>query len=218
MWFICQRFELNVSGVNFLARGRVSRQWGPDVGIVYNSIQVATWNCLPLATMQTIPFDDIVLGGEVRFAVIDGKQYLSVRDVIMCVCGVDNNDAGHIWRRMSPQQKNEVQTIWLKFQFPGRGQSPQPVITFPGAVKLVMFLPGEKAKTSRSVMANILQRYYEGDETLYPEIIANSLAANPVTQVAYDLHEQQGNAIEEQQTHASGAEVHTIYLRFLIVF
>ena len=199
--------------------GRVSRQWGPDVGIVYNSTQVTTGNCLPLATMQTIPFDDIVLGGEVRFAVIDGKQYLSVRDVIMCVCGVGNDEAGKIWRRLSPQRKDEIQTTaWLKFQFPGRGHSSQPVITFPGAVKLVMFLPGEKARTSRSVMANILQRYYEEDETLYPEIITNSLAANPVTQVAYDLHEQQGNAIEEQQPHASGAEVHTIYLRFLIVF
>ena len=120
------------------------------MGIVYNSVQVTTGNCLLLATMQTIPFDDIVPGGEVRFTVIDGKQYLSVRDVIMCVCGVGNDDAGKIWRRLSPQRKDEIQTTaWLKFQFGGRGHSSQHVITFPGAVKLVMFLPGEKAKTSR---------------------------------------------------------------------
>ena len=35
---------------------------------------------------QRIPFDDIVPGAEVRVAVIDGVQYLSIRDVIMCVC------------------------------------------------------------------------------------------------------------------------------------
>ena len=131
--------------------------------------------------MQTIPFDDIVPGGEVRFTVIDGKQYLSVRDVIMCLCDKDNIRAAETWRNLSNDHKSELDV--KDFQFGGRGHSFQPVITFPGAVKLAMFLPGEKAKASRSVMANILQRYYEGDETLYTEIKANLVAANLVTQV-----------------------------------
>lgn len=190
---------------------------GVFIPVKKNSIYVVARTHRLLAAMQTIPFDDIAPGAEVRFAVIDGKQYLSVRDVIMCICGVDANEAGRIWRRLSPQRKDEIQTTaWLKFQFGGCGHSSQPGITFPGAVKLVMFLPGEKAKTSRSVMANILQRYYEGDETLYPEIRANSLAANPVTRVAHDLYQQIGDAAVEQQQHAPNPEVHTTPGIFLL--
>ena len=47
-----------------------------------------------------------------------------------------------------------------------------------------MFLPGEKAKQSRSAMANILQRYYAGDASLVAEIEANAASTDPVAQMA----------------------------------
>ena len=55
---------------------------------------------------------------------------------------------------------------------------------FAGALKLAMFLPGEKAKQSRSAMANILQRYYAGDASLIAEIEANAASTDPVAQMA----------------------------------
>jgi len=90
-----------------------------------------------------IPFDEIVPGASVRIAYIDGKQYMSIRDLIMCMCDKDNNQAGEVWRNISQIKKNELQEFLLNFKFPGRGQSEQPVITFPGAIRLSMFLPGK---------------------------------------------------------------------------
>ena len=84
--------------------------------------------------------------------------FRSIRDVIMCVCGKNNNDAGQIWRRMSTDHLSELQTSCLNFQFSGQGQVPTPVITFPGALKMIMFLPGDAAKMHRSTMATILTR------------------------------------------------------------
>ena len=121
------------------------------------------------ATLSTISFDDVTLGASVRFTTIEAKQYLSVRDLIMCLCEMDNNDAGHTWRRLSAELKQGINEFLATFQFPGRGQSSQPVITFPGAMKLAMILPGEKAKRSRLVMANTLQRHYAGSEPLVAE-------------------------------------------------
>ena len=41
------------------------------------------------ATLSTISFDDVTLGASVRFTTIEAKQYLSVRDLIMCLCEKD---------------------------------------------------------------------------------------------------------------------------------
>ena len=89
-----------------------------------------------------IPFDEIVPGASVRFTCIDGKQYMSIRDIIMHMCGKDNHRAAEVWRNIPEINKNELAPDCNNFQFPGVGQSKQPVINFPGALKLSMFLPG----------------------------------------------------------------------------
>ena len=137
-----------------------------------------------LPSTAVIPFDEIVPGATVRLAIIDGKQFLSVRDVIMHVCGKDANHAADLWRTLSEDKKKEVTDYLGNFQFPGRGQSEQPVVTFPGVLKLIMFLPGEAAKKHRSTMATILTRYFAGDPTLLKEIEANSASTSPVCQLA----------------------------------
>ena len=134
----------------------------------------------PNKETSLIPFDDIVPGATVRLCVIDGIQYLSARDVIMHVCGKKNDEAGLVWRRMPDSQKAELKA----FQFPGRGQQVQPVITFPGALKLIMFLPGEKAKKHRSAMVKILTRYFAGDASMIKEIEENALSEAQVPQLA----------------------------------
>jgi len=87
--------------------------------------------------------DEIVPGATVRFIFIDGKQYMSIRDLIMHVCGKDKNRASETWRNIPQNQKNELSAFCNTYHFPGAGQSKQPVITFPGAIKLTMFLPGK---------------------------------------------------------------------------
>ena len=131
-----------------------------------------------------IPFDEIVPGATVRFCVKDGVQYLSIRDMIMCVCGKNNDEAGLVWRRMSPERLSELRSFLSNFQFPGKGQSEQPVISFVGALKLVMFLPGEAAKRHRSAMADILRRYFAGDASLIDELEANQASDSPIAQMA----------------------------------
>ena len=115
---------------------------------------------------------------------IDGTQYLSTRDIIMCVCDKDCNHAADLWRTFSPEKKSELTPFLSVFKFPGRGQSEQPVITFPGAIKLLMFLPGEKAKMHRSTMVTILTRYFAGDPSLLREVEANAVSESPVAQMA----------------------------------
>ena len=137
-------------------------------------------------TVQTIPLDEIIPGGLIRFTVMGGVQYLSIRDLIMYACDATADYAGHIWRNIPFSCKSEIQDSLSSFQFPGRGQSDQPVITFPGAIKLSMFFPGKKAKKNRSVMASIIVRYFAGDKTLIEEITANAMSDHPVAQMARD--------------------------------
>ena len=133
--------------------------------------------------MEIIKLDEIVPGATVRFTVIDGVQYLSIRDLIMHLCDKDQHDAAQIWRRMSPDKISELGTFCSNYKFPGRGQQDQPVITFPGAVQLSMFLPGENAKKNRSAMSKILVRYFTGDPSLIKEIEANAKSDEPVAQI-----------------------------------
>jgi hypothetical protein len=49
-----------------------------------------------------------------------------------------------------------------------------------------MFLPGDAAKTHRTAMTRILQRYYAGDTSLVEEIEANATATHPINQMARD--------------------------------
>jgi hypothetical protein len=134
--------------------------------------------------MATIPFDEIMQGSSVRVALIHGTQYLSIRDVIMHMCQKEMDQAGLTWRNLSDQIKAELNEHLLLHKFPGRGQQEQPVITFPGAIKLAMFLPGENAKKNRSAMTSILTRYFAGDPSLIREIQANGESSAPVPQLA----------------------------------
>ena len=134
--------------------------------------------------MATIPFDDIVPGATVRFTVIQDMQYLSVRDVLMHICDLSSVRANEKWRLLSDEVKTEVVEFICSFQFPGKGNKFEPVITFKGALKLAMLVSGQKAALYRSAMVNILQRYYAGDGSLTDEIAANAQSDAPIHQIA----------------------------------
>jgi len=137
-----------------------------------------------LKTDDTILFEKIASDAKVRWTMIDGTQYLSIRDMIVTACSTNPNYAGQIWRNLSGDKKEELSQYLKVYQFSGPGQSPQPVITFLGAIKMIMFLPGSAAKRHRLEFATTLQRYYAGDESLIDEIHMNSVSTTPIRQMA----------------------------------
>jgi hypothetical protein len=134
--------------------------------------------------MATIPFDEIAAGSSARVCVIENMQHLSVRDILMHVCSLSTVRANEKWRLLPDEVKNEVAEFLGNFQFPGKGNKSEPVITFKGALKLVMMISGEKAALYRSSMAKILTRYYAGDGSLLEEVEANAQSSAPVAQMA----------------------------------
>ena len=164
---------------------------------------------LPTATL--LPLDEIVAGATVRVAIIHGKQYLSVRDVIMHVCGKNTNDAAEVWRNLSRQnlpnfKKDEIGLA--VYQFPGRGQQYQPVITLTGSVKLVMLLPGKRAKLYRTKFAEIISRYLDGDQTLCLEIDENRTVGQKQSYARF-AHGVE-SAIQEDETNEM-PQIHYVY-------
>jgi len=137
---------------------------------------------------QLIPFAELTGGTEsVRFTVINGNTYMSIRDIIMVVCKKDNNMAGEVWRNIWLGKSGvlkELQDFLLNFQFPGQGQRVQPVITLEGALKLIMWLPGDMAKDYRSKACGILTRFLGGDSSLVEEIEANAASSAPLNVLA----------------------------------
>ena len=134
--------------------------------------------------MSVMQFDELVPGSTVRFAVIDKVQYLSIRDLIMIVCDKSGNYALEVWRRLPEDKKNEVHAFCVNFKFPGRGQQKQPLITFPGALKLMMWLPGSQAKAFRTKVTEIITRYFAGDKSLLHDIQANAESSSPINEAA----------------------------------
>ena len=118
-----------------------------------------------LPTMaQLIPFAALTGGTEtVRFTVINGGTYMSIRDIIMVVCKKDSQRAWETWDRLDAEKKEELSLFCGTFQFPGQGQRVQPVIALEGALKVIMWLPGDMAKDYRSKACSILTRFLGGD-------------------------------------------------------
>ncbi len=144
-----------------------------------------------------IPFGELVPDANVRFVRIDGKYYMSIRDLIMVFCETNNDYAAQIWRKMDQDRKNEVRAFISNHKFSGSGQKIQDVITLPGALKLIMWLPGNAAKDFRSKTTEILTRYLAGDCTLLREIEANAASDHPVNNMARA-------AMEEPESSSDG--------------
>ena len=147
-------------------------------------------------SIQRISFNELVSGSEgVRYTDVNSVPYMSVRDIIMVVCGQNNDRAGKTWRNIDEDKKIELRQSLANFQFEGRGQSEQPVITLQGALKLIMWLPGTMAKDFRSQACDILTRYLAGDQSLHDEVNANAQSHQPINEFARaSLPESNNNA------------------------
>jgi hypothetical protein len=152
------------------------------------------------ASIPRISFNELVSGSEgVRYADVDGAPHMSVRDIIMVVCGQNNKRASETWVNIDESKKNELSEFLGNFKFEGRGQSEQPVITLQGALKLIMWLPGTMAKEFRSQACDILTRYLAGDQSLHAEVNANAQSQQPINEFARaSLPEPSRDALIEQ--------------------
>ena len=150
--------------------------------------------------VQRISFSDLVSNSEgVRVTQLMGTPYMSIRDIIMAVCGKDGNHAAQTWRELPEKYKKEVNQFVVNLKFPGSGQKEQPVITLQGAIKLIMWLPGDMAKDFRSKACDILTRYLAGDQTMHDELNFNATSTAPLNEFARaSLHEPSRDAMIQQ--------------------
>ena len=73
-----------------------------------------------MPSVAVVPFGDILEGAKVRYTTINGRTYLSVRDIIMVVSGKDNNTACKTWRRDIKENEHKELDDYIKtFQFSG---------------------------------------------------------------------------------------------------
>jgi hypothetical protein len=118
-------------------------------------------------------FEEVIAGFEARVAVIENVEYLSIRDFIMRFGKKSADTSNREWKKISQERKHELADDLRSYKFPGQGQTEQPVISFKGALKLIMWIEGRHAKNCRSAMAGILQRYCDGDQRLCEEVEEN---------------------------------------------
>jgi hypothetical protein len=162
---------------------------------------------------SVIAFDEITTGSEVRFTVINGVQYLSIRDLIMIICEKDNNHACEVWRNFPEDAKADMKDEISTFQFPGKGQSKQPVITFPGAIEMLMQLPNiGRVRQLRSKGTKIIMRYLAGDKSLIKEIEQNAASDAPIAQMARaaiepDVEQKRKRNIEDLEIEERRARI-----------
>jgi hypothetical protein len=155
--------------------------------------------------MDVIPFDEIAPGATVRTAVIDELYHLSIRDLLMHLNESSSNSARKKWNRLPDEQKNELTAFCKPFQFPGRGNRKELVITFEGALKLALMVSGEKAAQYRAAMVNILKRYFRGDESLIDDIEANAVSTSLVSEMARNALAAEG-VVENSKKRAKTSE------------
>lgn len=155
--------------------------------------------------MLLMQFHEVAPGATIRFVTIDSVQYLSIRDFIMVVSNKNAKNACDTWQDISHDMKYQLTPSIRKFKFSGAGQKFQDVITFPGAIKLLMWLSGENVKMIRLRVAEILMRYYAGDKCLIKEIETNAEEYVP---------EMSGSGLDVETDEEESKSPHIIKISF----
>jgi len=92
---------------------------------------------------------------------------------------------------------------------PGVGGRKTRLITFPNAIRLVMALPGDGAEQSRQLFADILTRYFAGDQSIAREAAQNAKSDDPLSNSAREslkrVREEDGGAAVDVPDPKAGA-------------
>ena len=102
--------------------------------------------------------------------------------------------------RLPEEVQAEICKDSLTHQFFGPGQTEVDVITFQGALKLIMAVPGENARALRTQFAELLQRFFAGDPTLVSDLaqnLANDDEAHRFAREDAGVPEMDSNAFQD---------------------
>ena len=124
------------------------------------------------------------LNTAVRYARTENGLRFSMVDVVRAVTGQSSKHISKIIERLPVHVSDEVTTGGHNLQFKGPGQKETTLITYEGVFKLIMALPGINAREMRTKFATVLQRYFAGDASLVPELIANNASDAPLNALA----------------------------------
>jgi len=136
-----------------------------------------------MVAQKILSFSEIVHGRESSVRITDDCLLYAV-DLVMVVSGKNRNDAGWTLRNIPEETFPSVKITDRKM--PGKGNAHTKLLTFQNAVELVMVLPGQIAKETRTKFANIIHRFMAGDSTLVADIQANAASDAPINQMARD--------------------------------
>lgn len=129
--------------------------------------------------MACVNFDELLPGS--RVTVYPGQQ-LDAVELTMVVTGKEKKLALQDLRRIPEDVFESFKLRLLKL--PGEGNRKTKTVHFRDAIELVMVLPGKLAKESRKKFADIILRYFAGDQSLAAEIESNAASDHPVAQLA----------------------------------
>lgn len=104
-------------------------------------------------------------GKELR--ITEDKKWISIYDIIK-ITGQQSNEH-KTWKDVKDKYSQEIINYEIEIEnikFAGSNQKNTPCTNVQGLVKLLFWIPGEKAKRFRESAANILIRYLGGDTTL----------------------------------------------------
>lgn len=113
---------------------------------------------MPKSAPDTIPLDAIAPGAAVRVTAIGGVQYLAANDLIAHVCATDAAGAEEAWQGLPNGARDDLGARSVRFG--GPGQTPQPGLPFPGALKLLEALPGDAGRRHRDAFSRVLGAHY----------------------------------------------------------
>lgn len=134
-----------------------------------------------MAHPKSLSFAEIVQGRDSSVRIThDGLLYAV--DLCMVVTGHNRDNAGKTLRRLSDEIFSSDKLS--ERNTGGSGGSKTKLVSFEHAIELIMVLPGNVAKESRTKFANIIRRYLAGDKSLIEEINANAASSSPIAQLA----------------------------------
>jgi len=117
-------------------------------------------------------------------------DHLDAVELIMVVGGKDRKCAHQEIRRLPVDRFDSLK---LKpMEIPGEGTRTKKTyaIHFKDAIELIMNIPGKIAKQTRQQFAEIITRYFAGDETLITEIETNAESNHPINRIARESVKQ----------------------------
>ena len=124
----------------------------------------------------------------IRQAIVDGKQIISVYDIIRVIGGQKNPK--EVWKRLA-EPFPEVVTKCDYFKFPGRGQRLTPVCDRQTALEIIGLLPGAVGKKYREDAAQLFLQFLDFPEEIAKRAISRLKTETQVEEVQEALERRQ---------------------------